>query len=164
MRASFGNREDSMTIRTTFAATGLAFAFAAPAYADHSLRHLEVTKTPTCGCCAAWVDIAEKHGFEVTVTDTADYVGMKREARVPQALWSCHTTRVGGYTVEGHVPMAAIEALLEEKPQIEGISVPGMPMGSPGMGSDPNASYDVLSYSEDEQGLFGKVKKGDFVR
>ena len=105
-----------------------------------------VIKTPTCGCCAAWVDLARREGFEVDVTDTEDYEGMKAMANVPEAMWSCHTTRIGGYTVEGHVPFAAVAKLLDERPDVAGIAVPGMPLGSPGMGDDPDARFDVIAY------------------
>lgn len=107
---------------------------------------LHVTMTPTCGCCGAWAELAEAHGFDVEVTLTEDYIGMKDAAGVPDALWSCHTARIAGYAVEGHVPFGAIERLLEERPAIDGIAVPGMPAGSPGMGDDPNASYEVIAY------------------
>ena len=109
-------------------------------------RTMVVMKTPTCGCCAAWVDLARREGFEVEVTDTEDYAGMKAMANVPEAMWSCHTTRIGGYTVEGHVPFTAVRKLLDERPEVAGIAVPGMPMGSPGMGDDPEARYDVIAY------------------
>ena len=109
-------------------------------------RTMVVMKTPTCGCCAAWVDLARREGFEVEVTDTEDYAGMKAMANVPEDMWSCHTTRIGGYTVEGHVPFDAVRKLLDERPDVAGIAVPGMPMGSPGMGDDPDARYDVIAY------------------
>ena len=109
-------------------------------------RTMVVMKTPTCGCCAAWVELARREGFEVEVTDTEDYEGMKAMANVPEDVWSCHTTRIGGYTVEGHVPFAAVRKLLDERPDVAGIAVPGMPMGSPGMGDDPDARYDVIAY------------------
>ena len=109
-------------------------------------RTMVVMKTPTCGCCAAWVALARREGFEVEVTDTEDYAGMKAIANVPEDVWSCHTTRIGGYTVEGHVPFAAVRKLLDERPDVSGIAVPGMPMGSPGMGDDPAARYDVIAY------------------
>ena len=110
---------------------------------DHTMH---VVKTPTCGCCAAWVELARREGYEVEVTDTTDFEGMKTAANVPEPLWSCHTVRIGGYTVEGHVPFAAIAKLMDEKPDVAGIAVPGMPMGSPGMGDDPNARFDVIAY------------------
>jgi hypothetical protein len=107
---------------------------------------MHVMKSPTCGCCGAWVDLARAEGYHVTVEHIDDIVAMKDAAGVPDAMWSCHTAEVAGYTVEGHVPFAAIRKLLEERPDIDGIAVPGMPAGSPGMGDDPQAVYDVLAH------------------
>ena len=147
-----------MTIRCSFAilpAAALAVGFLSfaltHAHADAaahvpSEHSMSVVKTPTCGCCAAWVALARREGYDVEVTDTEDYAGMKAMAAVPEPMWSCHTARIGGYTVEGHVPFAAIAKLMEEKPDIAGIAVPGMPMGSPGMGDDPDARFDVIAY------------------
>lgn len=107
---------------------------------------MEVVKTPTCGCCTVWIDMAREAGFEVHVTDTTDYAGMKKDAGVPRRLASCHTARVGGYVVEGHVPFAAIHAMLRDQPDIVGISVPGMPADSPGMGGDVDAVVPVTAW------------------
>ena len=128
-----------------FALAGLAWTFTAstPAAAGETIY---VVKTPTCGCCAAWVDLARNRGYTVKVTDTDDYEGMKREAGVPGDMQACHTSRIGGYVVEGHMPFAAIEKLLSEKPDVHGIAVPGMPGGSPGMGDDPSAKYAVYAW------------------
>ena len=140
------------TLPLALATTG---AFDAPAHAEEAVGHvMHVTKTPTCGCCGAWVDLAREAGFAVEVTDTDDYAGMKEAGDVPDAMQSCHTTRVGGYTVEGHVPFAAVRKLLKERPAISGIAVPGMPMGSPGMGDDPAARFDVLAFG-------GEAKPGE---
>lgn len=107
---------------------------------------LSVTKDPNCGCCGAWADLAIEAGFEVEITETSDYVGMKRDAGVPENLWSCHTTRISGYIVEGHAPFAAIRQLLEQRPDITGIAVPGMPAGSPGMGGGVEATAEVIAW------------------
>lgn len=121
----------------------------AHAAAPHKHSELmQVTKTPSCGCCAGWIALAREHGFTVDVIDTNDYVKMKTDAEVPQIMQACHTTRVGGYVVEGHVPFEAIDKLLEEKPDAVGIAVPGMPMGSPGMGTNPKAVYEVYAYGK----------------
>jgi hypothetical protein len=109
-------------------------------------RLLRVVKTPTCGCCGAWVDMARAHGFEVEVTDTHDYAGMKKAAGVPVDLLSCHTATIGGYVVEGHVPFAAIDHMLDTRPDIAGISVPDMPSDSPGMGGGQNAIVPVTAW------------------
>ena len=107
---------------------------------------MHVVKSPTCGCCGAWVSLARQEGFDVEVTDTADVTSAKLDGGVPEKMWACHTTTIDGYVVEGHVPFEAIRKLLSERPDVQGIAVPGMPYGSPGMGTDPNARYDVLSF------------------
>ena len=108
-------------------------------------------KDPNCGCCGKWAEHMREHGFKVKEVATAQMGQVKGEAGVPQALGSCHTARVGGYVVEGHVPAADVRRMLTEKPAIAGISAPGMPMGSPGMeGPYPADRYDVVSF--DAQG------------
>lgn len=131
-----------------------AGAIALSAAVPHSLfaeglPTIAVEKDPGCGCCTVWVDMARKAGFEVTVTEETDYVGMKRRAGVPDDLWSCHTARVDGYIVEGHVPYAAIRKLLADRPNILGISVPGMPGDSPGMGGAIDAVVPVTAWGGD---------------
>lgn len=94
---------------------------------------LAVTKTATCGCCSKWVDHMKKAGFAVTVRDVEDVGPTAQRLNVPDKLRSCHTAEIGGYAVEGHVPVADIKRLLAERPKASGIAVPGMVMGSPGM-------------------------------
>jgi hypothetical protein len=94
---------------------------------------IHVVKTPTCGCCTAWVTHLRQAGFRVTVAHVNDLTPTARRLGVPDDLRSCHTASVGGYAVEGHVPAADIRRLLRERPAAAGIAVPGMPMGSPGM-------------------------------
>lgn len=125
--------------------TSSNLAFAATD-SDEKLNLMRVTKDPGCGCCGAWADLAIEAGFEVETTESGDYVGMKRDAAVPENLWSCHTTRIGGYIVEGHVPFAAIRQLLEQRLDITGIAVPGMPAGSPGMGGGVEATAEVIAW------------------
>lgn len=98
-----------------------------------SATAMTVIRNPGCGCCGAWAEIARKAGFQVTMTEEADPLAVKRRYGVPEQLASCHTTLVGGYVVEGHVPIPAVQRLLRERPSIKGIVVPGMPVGSPGM-------------------------------
>ncbi|HVH13503.1 MAG TPA: DUF411 domain-containing protein [Longimicrobium sp.] len=109
-----------------------------------------VYKTPTCGCCRSWVEHVEAAGFQVEVHDMPDVTPVKNEHGLPQHLASCHTAVVDGYVIEGHVPADVIRRLLSERPQVAGIAVPGMPVGSPGMemGSrkDP---YDVIAFARD---------------
>tara|TARA_R110002110_G_scaffold20312_67_gene82655 strand:- start:4991 stop:5485 length:495 start_codon:yes stop_codon:yes gene_type:complete len=112
--------------------------------AEYGTMH--VTKSPTCGCCGAWVALAREAGYDVETTDTGDTTKVKLSADVPGDLWACHTAKIDGYVIEGHVPFAAIAKLLKERPDIAGISVPGMPAGSPGMGNDSSAQYDVIAF------------------
>ncbi|KGJ03362.1 Uncharacterized conserved protein [Paracoccus halophilus] len=117
-------------------------------------------KDPYCGCCTAWADLAAEAGYQVTTVETEDIAATKLEAGVPEAFWSCHTTRIGGYVIEGHVPLDAVARLLETRPDISGIAVPGMPAGSPGMGDDPAASYDVVAWGGDagEGAIYQQVR------
>lgn len=131
----------------SFSAVGMVHADSHGDMDDHSTMH--VTKSPTCGCCGAWVALAREEGYEIEVTDIEDVTGVKLDAEVPGEMWSCHTATIGGYVVEGHVPFAALSKLLEGRPNIAGIAVPGMPFGSPGMGDDPNARYDVIAFGGD---------------
>ena len=115
------------------------------ALAGDAKPSMHVFKSPFCGCCGNWVDIVRAAGFNVTVTDVEDMDPVKRQAGISEDLESCHTAIVDGYIVEGHVPVPAIRKLLRERPRIRGLSVPGMPYGSPGMGVDPDARYDVVT-------------------
>lgn len=94
---------------------------------------LDVIKTPTCGCCSVWVERMKAAGFTVKVRDVEDTAPVAKAAGVPDAMRSCHTARIGGYVIEGHVPAADIRRLLAQKPKAVGLSVPGMVAGSPGM-------------------------------
>ena len=93
---------------------------------------VEVWKDPNCGCCKDWVKHLEANGFAVKVNDSGNNA-MRARLGIPVKLGSCHTALVGGYAVEGHVPAADIRRLLKDKPKAVGLSVPGMPVGSPGM-------------------------------
>jgi len=105
-------------------------------------------KDPQCSCCSTYADYLRVHGFEVTVIETSDLWSVKQEYGVPDDLSSCHTMTVGGYVVEGHVPISAIERLLAEKPEIKGIALPGMPQGSPGMSGEKSAPFEIFIIKE----------------
>jgi len=113
---------------------------------------VEVWKDPNCGCCGDWVRHLQDHGFAVKVNDNGN-AAMRAKLDIPPQLGSCHTGLVGGYAVEGHVPASDIRRLLKDRPQAIGLTVPGMPVGSPGMDGpvyggrrDP---YDVLLVLKD---------------
>lgn len=94
---------------------------------------MTVYRSPTCGCCISWVRYIEREGLTASIINQADLAPVKKSASVPEALQSCHTAFVEGYVIEGHVPVEAIKKLLAERPQILGLAVPDMPVGSPGM-------------------------------
>mgnify|MGYP000029179532 CR=1 FL=1 len=110
-----------------------ALAVAACAPVARSSNELAVYKTPTCGCCTAWVDHMRAAGFEARVTELADLSATRGTQDVPDALASCHTALIGGYVLEGHVPAEDVRQLLAERPEALGLAVPAMPLGSPGM-------------------------------
>lgn len=104
---------------------------------------------PNCGCCGKWIEHMEQHGFTIEAVQETNMSAIKRELGVPENLPSCHTATVGGYVVEGHVPAGDVQKLLAEKPDVAGIAVPGMPLGSPGMEyGDKRQAFDVVSFDE----------------
>lgn len=108
------------------------------------LASMTVYRDPSCGCCEAWAEIAKNAGYQVALVDRPDMPAIKTRLGVPEALASCHTATVGGYAVEGHVPLEDVARLLKERPKpIRGIAVAGMPRGSPGM-EMPDGSKDAF--------------------
>ncbi len=137
---------------------GLASAWAVLAFspfavsAQFSKPLVEVWKSPTCGCCNDWIKHLEANGFRVKGYDKGN-IAMRKELGMPMKYGSCHTAKVNGYVIEGHVPAKEIHRLLKERPKALGLSVPDMPIGSPGMDGpeyggqvDP---YDVLLVQRD---------------
>jgi hypothetical protein len=104
-----------------------------------------VQKDPECPCCEAWAEAFEDAGYQVQVQSVENIDAVKEKLAIPADVWGCHTATVDGYYLEGHVPLAAAERLLKERPLIAGLAVAGMPRGSLGMGSDRAASYDVMA-------------------
>ena len=121
------------------------------------LDSITVYKSPTCGCCSKWVSHLQENGFEVEAIDQNDMNSVKQAAGIPRKLASCHTARIDGYIIEGHVPAADIKRLLQERPEVAGLTVPGMPMGSPGMEGHRQDKYDVLTFTESgKTGIFSR--------
>ncbi len=108
-----------------------------------------IFKSSGCGCCGVYSQYMEKKGFNVQVVDTEDLDSVKSKYKIPVSMQSCHTTVVGDYFVEGHVPAEAIEKLLAEKPDIAGIAMPGMPSGSPGMPGSKRGPFIVYAVNKD---------------
>ncbi len=122
-----------------------ALALAAPVLAARPKPLIEVWKSATCGCCQGWVDHLQAAGFEVRVTDVQGPADVREKLGMPARFGSCHTARVQGYVLEGHVPAREIHRLIKERPEALGLAVPGMPVGSPGMEmGDQRDAYDVL--------------------
>ncbi|MDA0265530.1 MAG: DUF411 domain-containing protein [Cyanobacteria bacterium] len=112
-------------------------------------NEITVFRSPTCGCCGLWIEHMEAAGFRVKDEVTEDMEAIKQQYGVPAHLAACHTTVVAGYVIEGHIPAADIQRLLTEQPDVIGIAVPGMPIGSPGMESgDYVEPYTVFSFDE----------------
>lgn len=102
-------------------------------------------RSPACGCCQGHEQYLSDYGFEIESFVLDDVNAIKEEMGVPRDMWSCHTTVIDGYFIEGHVPIEAIQRLLEEKPAIDGIALPGMEAGSPGMGGEKEGPWVIYS-------------------
>ena len=133
-------------------ALSAALGFSTPLLAGGAAQNIHVYKSPTCGCCTDWVKHLEANGFEVEVTETQNLNPIKHEAGLTPSLASCHTAFVGDYVIEGHVPASDIERLIAEAPKVRGLTVPGMPVGSPGMElGDRKDAFQVLMFNEKGQ-------------
>jgi hypothetical protein len=109
---------------------------------------VEMWKDPNCGCCTAWADHMEDHGFEVEVHETRQMGEVKQRLDVPAKFASCHTAKVGGHVVEGHVPASDVRELLESDAEPALLAVPGMPHGSPGMETGRSDDYAVYLWRQ----------------
>ena len=113
-----------------------------------------VYKDPQCGCCEGYVAYLKRNGFDVATVNTHDLPLIKQQHDVPSTLEGCHTTIIGDYVIEGHVPVTVLLKLLSEKPRIKGISLPGMPEGSPGMSGTKAAPFKVYEITEGAPQLY----------
>ncbi len=129
-------------VLTTVLAVMALMSPANTAYATEITVH----KSPSCGCCNKWIVHLEKAGFSVTAENSMNMSSIKRSYGVRPELNSCHTALVDGYVIEGHVPANDIKRLLQERPDVTGLAVPGMPMGSPGMEGHREDNYEVLTF------------------
>jgi hypothetical protein len=129
----------------------LFFLFCTVVWAENDISNdVIVYKSPLCGCCSKWVAHLRDNNFNVTEVNVDDVTLYKKQFSVPARIGSCHTAVIDGYVIEGHVPAADILTLLKDRPDILGLTVPGMPLGSPGMEvGDKFQSYDVLIMNKD---------------
>ena len=119
-----------------------------------------VYKTSQCDCCENYISYLKANGFKVEKKEVSDeeIENLKRSLEIPQNLWSCHTTLLGNYFIEGHIPISAVEKLLTEKPEINGIALPGMPSGSPGMPGLKLEKWKIYSVKNGQnQGIFIEI-------
>lgn len=114
-------------------------------------------KSPTCGCCAGHAAELERQGFDVEIIPTSDMQSIKQKYGIPSNMRSCHTSIIGDYVVEGHIPIEAIEKLISEKPDIDGIAMPGMPAGSPGMPGIKRGDFVVYALSDGQTEEFARI-------
>ena len=119
-----------------------------------SAASLQLIKDPGCECCSGHAAYLREHGFAVEIVEAPDLQAVKAEHGVPEALAGCHTILAGEYVIEGHVPAGAIQKLLKEQPAIKGISLPGMPMGSPGMSGEKEGPFEVVVLEDGMPKLF----------
>jgi hypothetical protein len=148
---TFMNRRHALTALTLAITLGLMLP--GHSFADE-LKEATLYKNPECGCCGEYAKLLQQSGFDVQVVDTFDLPSVKREHSVPAALEGCHTTLVDGYVIEGHVPVDIVQRLLREKPAIKGISLPGMPPGSPGMMGEKTAPFTVYEISDEKDKVY----------
>ncbi|MBD2256306.1 DUF411 domain-containing protein [Pseudanabaena sp. FACHB-2040] len=116
---------------------------------DQPPLDITVYRDPTCGCCHQWIEYLETQGLQVTDQLHEDMATLKQQYGIPADLTSCHTAKVEGYVIEGHVPADDIRRLVAERPEVVGIAVPGMPVGSPGMESgNRRDAFSVVSFNQ----------------
>ena len=133
------------TVMNTVALASFVWA-AVPALAGE--KDVTLYKNPQCGCCEGYADYLRENGFDVTVKATHDLAEMSREAGISDEFQGCHLSFVDGYVVSGHVPVGTVEKLLTERPDIKGVTLPGMPLGSPGMSGTKEAPFEMLKITK----------------
>ena len=139
-------------LSTILAGAAAALMTAAPAQAAAGAKPLAtVFKNPQCSCCEAYGQYLGKAGYEVKIVTTHDGPLIRQRQGIPAQLEGCHTTLIGGYFVEGHVPAQNIDRLLSERPEINGISLPGMPPGTPGMGGPKMEPFTISAVASGGQ-------------
>ena len=149
----------SITILILFVSLFYSFNFIlnkknALANTDNKNLNVEVFKTPSCGCCYGYVLFLEKEKFNVKQTDMRSLHSIKQKYNIPLEMQSCHTTIVGRYFIEGHVPLEAVNKLLKEQPDIDGIALPGMPIGTPGMPGKKEEPYVIYQLIDGKFSIF----------
>lgn len=141
----------------SFAAIVVAAALLAPSSNKNPLGEIVVYMSPYCGCCGGYVEYLGSSGFSVKQVKIEDVSAVKLKEGVPENAASCHTSVHKGYFIEGHVPIEAIQKLGNEKPEIDGIALPGMPSGSPGMGGAKTAPFIIYAVKDGKMTEFMRI-------
>jgi hypothetical protein len=114
-------------------------------------------KNPECGCCEGYVDYLRQQGFKVTAVPTNDLTVMGEKYGIPDSLQPCHISLIGGYVVGGHIPIEVVNRLLSEKPQITGITLPGMPAGTPGMPGEKTGPLEIYEIGKGPPKVYATI-------
>ena len=143
---------------SVFVLLGSYFLMSASSTKSNSIKnYVEVFKSPSCGCCRGYIAALENDGFQVKSVDMIDLNTVKNKYNIPTVMQSCHTTIIGRYFIEGHVPIEAVKKLLQEQPDIDGIALPGMPVGTPGMPGPKEAPYVIYKIKGGQSSEFMKI-------
>ena len=136
-------------VRIVGLGTAALASFAAPMRATAAPTHATLYKDPQCGCCEGYAAYLRENGFEIAVKPTNDLAEISQKAGVPEKLQGCHAMFVDRYVVDGHVPVNVVRKLLSERPAIAGLTLPGMPTGSPGMVGEKTQPFVVYAVTKD---------------
>ena len=137
-------------MRKLIVLTILGFGIISPQYtsAAEPARDVKLYKNPQCECCEGYARYLRAHGFTVSVEPTHELAQKSRDAGIPENFQGCHLSYIDGYVVSGHVPVEAVEKLLTERPELKGITLPGMPMGSPGMAGTKTSPFVIYEIGD----------------
>jgi hypothetical protein len=124
---------------------------------DQDLKIVKLYKSPTCGCCNGYVSALKDEGFDVDATNLTNLNPIKEKYNIPRSMQSCHTSIIGKYFIEGHIPLEAVKKLLDEQPDIDGIALPGMPSGTPGMPGSRNSPLVIYQLKSGQYSEFMKI-------
>jgi hypothetical protein len=108
-------------------------------------------KDPNCGCCENYTNYMRTSGFTVEVNNTSDVAQISLDAGIPENMQGCHLVVIGNYVISGHVPLEIVNKMLEEKPDVIGLTLPGMPMGAPGMGGPKEAPFEIYAIRDGQE-------------
>ena len=139
------------------ALTALLYLQTGPVQTQADKTVFEVYHSPDCGCCREYIGYLRASGAEVRVKHAENMQAVKERFNIPRQLWSCHTSIVEGYFVEGHVPLEAVRKLLDTRPAVDGLALPGMPAGSPGMGGVKTEPFTIYSSTNGVASVFMRL-------